>query len=210
MIEFKKNTDLVDYNAAKEYMLSRVSDIISGSESELLWFLEHPDIYTAGTSAKKSDLILPNKFPVYDAGRGGEYTYHGPGQRVAYTLLDLNQVYCAKPDLRDYVSKLENWIINSIGHFGIVGETRSDRVGIWVKDSDGNEEKIAAIGIRVKKWISFHGISLNVNPNLDNFSGIIPCGLNNFGVTSFEKLGVNASLEEVDAILKQEFYKIFS
>jgi len=210
VIEFKKNTDLVDYNAAKEYMLSRVSDIISGSESELLWFLEHPDIYTAGTSAKKSDLILPNKFPVYDAGRGGEYTYHGPGQRVAYTLLDLNQVYCAKPDLRDYVSKLENWIINSIGHFGIVGETRSDRVGIWVKDSDGNEEKIAAIGIRVKKWISFHGISLNVNPNLDNFSGIIPCGLNNFGVTSFEKLGVNASLEEVDAILKQEFYKIFS
>jgi len=209
VIEFKKDSDLVDYNSAKEFMLDRVSGIISGERAELLWFLEHPDIYTAGTSAKEQDLIIPDKFPVYNAGRGGEYTYHGPGQRVVYTLLDLNRLYDGKPDLRDYVSKLEKWIINTIKHFDIDGETRADRVGIWVKDKNGNEEKIAAIGIRVRKWVSFHGIALNVNPNLDNFSGIVPCGLSNFGVTSLEKLGVGADLKEVDALLEKEFNKIF-
>lgn len=209
MIDFRKDNDLIDYDVAHEFMKERVSDIISGTKSELLWFLQHSEIYTAGTSAKEADLVSPDRFPVYNTGRGGEYTYHGPGQRIAYVMLNLNRLHNKKPDLRKYVSTLEEWIINSIHHFGVTGETRSNRVGIWVKDKYGSEDKVAAIGIRVKKWITFHGISLNINPNLDNFSGIVPCGISDYGITSLEKLGVKANIEEIDEVLKKEFYKLF-
>lgn len=182
--------------------------ITGGAGPERVWLLEHPPIYTAGTSAKTGDL-LDARFPVFKTGRGGEYTYHGPGQRVAYVMLDLKR---RKPDVRVYVRDLEEWIIRTLARFGVKGERRKDRIGIWVARDNGKEDKIAAIGVRVRRWVTFHGIALNVNPDLSHFTGIVPCGVRaggKFGVTSLADLGVRASMADVDAALKETFGEVF-
>ncbi len=186
-----------------------MQDIIAGQANEAVWLLEHPPLYTAGTSTNQADLKDANRFPIYDAGRGGQYTYHGPGQRVAYVILDLNK---RKKDIRLYVHELENWLIDSLQTLGVIGETRESRVGIWVqhqKDGISHEDKIAAIGVRVRKWVTFHGISLNVAPNLEHFSGIVPCGITQYGVTSLEDLNKPATMTTVDTTLQQNFTKRF-
>ena len=188
----------VPYPEALAHMEARVAAIASGEGQEQVWFLEHPPLYTSGTSAKPEDLLNPGDFPVYAAGRGGEYTYHGPGQRVAYVMLDLNK---RGRDLRGFVKSLEGWIIAALGDFGLKGEVRDGRIGVWVPIAGGSEAKIAAIGIRVRKWVSFHGISLNVAPNLQHFDGIVPCGIRDFGVTSLADLGLEVSMDDVDAAL---------
>src|SRR6185295_15285350 len=169
-----------------------------GEAPERVWLLEHPPIYTAGTSATESDLVDPHRFPVYRSGRGGQFTYHGPGQRVAYVMLDLRK---RGMDVRAYVSALEAWIIGTLARLGVIGERREDRVGVWVKHSGagGREDKIAAIGVRIRHWISFHGISLNVAPDLSHYSGIIACGIHQHGMTSLADLGIAASMDDVDA-----------
>jgi lipoyl(octanoyl) transferase len=176
--------------------------------------VEHPPLYTGGASAKEKDLLDKNSFPVYRTRRGGKFTYHGPGQRVAYVMLDLNK---RERDVRSFVEFLERWIIATLQEFNIEGEIRPDRVGVWIrrkdkeKGADGNflEEKIAAIGLKLRKWVSFHGISININPNLDHFSGIIPCGAENFGVTSFKDLGISVTMDEFDLALKSNFLKLY-
>jgi lipoyl(octanoyl) transferase len=207
-VTWDTSIELVRYDDALARMDAIVAAIRDGSQSERLWLLEHPAIYTAGTSAKDADLIDP-RFPVYRSGRGGQFTYHGPGQRVAYVMLDLKQ---RGADLRAYVSALEEWIIRTLRCFDIKGERREDRVGVWVsrpgKDR-GREDKIAAIGIRVRHWISFHGISLNVAPNLSHFSGIVPCGVREHGVTSLADLGLAVSMADADAALKGSFEEVF-
>jgi lipoyl(octanoyl) transferase len=197
------SNELVNYPSALEFMKLRVDGIINGSEQECLWFLQHPPLYTSGTSAKEADL-LSKDFPVYDAGRGGQFTYHGPGQLVCYVMLKLEP-----KDVRLFVQRLEQWIINTLAHFGVKGERRDGRVGIWVNTPNG-EEKIAALGIRLKKWVSFHGISININPNLNHFKGIVPCGLPQFGVTSFERLLVDANFDEVAEVMCREFKEVFA
>jgi lipoyl(octanoyl) transferase len=179
--DWKVSNAPVPYSDALTFMEQTVAQIAAGSATELVWLLEHPPLYTAGTSAKDSDLLEPGRFPVYPSGRGGQYTYHGPGQRVGYVMLDLNQ---RGRDLRAFVHDLEEWLIRTLDHFNVKGERRPGRVGIWVVRNSGREEKIAAIGLRVRRWISFHGISLNVDPDLSHFDGIIPCGLESYGVTS--------------------------
>ncbi len=200
--------DLVDYDTALAEMDSRVAGIKVGSADEAVWLLEHPALYTAGTSAKDSDL-LEARFPVYKTGRGGEHTYHGPGQRVVYAMLDLKKRQ-AEPDIKKYVWMLEEWIIRTLAVFHIVGERRAGRVGIWVAMSDGGEKKIAAIGVRVRHWITLHGIALNVDPDLSHFGGIVPCGITDAGVTSIaDVLGRGFDVTAVDAALKVEFFKVF-
>ena len=206
-IEWKISDEPVAYEEAIKSMEERVDNVIKGASNELVWLLEHPPLYTAGTSAKESDLVDKDKFPVYETGRGGEYTYHGPDQRVAYVILNLKD-RSESPDLKQYVYQLEEWIINSLARIGIEGERREGRVGIWVKDGN-SESKIAAIGIRIRKWVTYHGISLNVSPDLEHFKGIVPCGIKGYGVTSIEKMGKHISIEEMDKILKEEFLKIF-
>ncbi|MCC7260867.1 MAG: lipoyl(octanoyl) transferase LipB [Alphaproteobacteria bacterium] len=200
-IEWKTSPEPVDYPAAVAAMEARVAAIHAGTEAPLVWLLEHPPLYTAGTSAQASDLLTPKRFPVYQSGRGGQYTYHGPGQRIAYAMLDLRE----EQDVRCFVRKLEKWIINTLQHFDISGEIRDGRVGVWVPLPGGGEAKIAAIGIRLKRWISYHGIALNVDPDLEHFSGIVPCGIRDHGVTSLRALGINATMQEVDTVLKREF-----
>lgn len=195
----------VAYPDALAAMEARVAAIAEGTAGELVWLLEHPPLYTAGTSARPEDLV-DARFPVFEAGRGGQFTYHGPGQRVAYVMLDLKR---READLRRYVSALESWIIATLSAFNITGERREDRVGVWVRRPGGDEEKIAAIGIRVRRWVSFHGISLNVEPDLSHFSGIVPCGIREHGVTSLAALGLPVSMEEVDAVLKVAFEEVF-
>ena len=197
-----KSNELVDYTSALEFMEHRVDEVINGTGEECLWLLEHPPLYTKGTSAKDTDL-LSNKFPVYDAGRGGEFTYHGPGQQVVYLVKKIEP-----KDLRLFVWKLEEWVINLLARVGISGERRNGRIGIWVV-ANGVEEKIAAIGIRVRKWVAYHGIAVNINPDLSHFDGIVPCGISEFGVTSTEKLGVKIDRQELDQIFVQELLKIF-
>ena len=182
-------------------MEARVAAIHAGTASELIWFLEHPALYTAGTSAKERDLLFPQRFPVYAAGRGGQYTYHGPGQLIAYVMLDLRQ----SRDIRAFVRMLEEWLIRSLLTLGVHGERREGRVGIWVTKDDGSEAKIAALGIRVRKWISFHGVSLNINPDLEHFSGIVPCGIREHGVTSLMDLGIMATRERVIEVMREGF-----
>jgi lipoyl(octanoyl) transferase len=189
-IEWKISTEPVDYLEAIEFMEKRVEDIITGNAPEMVWLLEHPSIYTAGTSAKKKALLDPDRFPVYETGRGGEYTYHGPGQQIAYVMLNLKK-RMDKPDLRKYVKDLEQWIINTLQQFDIKGERRENRIGIWVQNEDGSEDKIAALGVRVRKWVTYHGISINVTPDLSHFTGIIPCGISQHGITSIEKFSNN-------------------
>ena len=187
-------------------MEHRVQAIRSGTAQDLVWLVEHPPLYTAGTSADTDDLIDPERFPVFDAGRGGQYTYHGPGQRVAYVMMDLKK---RNSDIRAYVHDLEEWMILTLQKFDVIGERREGRVGIWVVRSDGSENKIGAIGVRVRKWVSFHGLALNVNPNLSHFSGIVPCGIAEHGVTSLQDLGVKVTLDEVDYALRETFEAVF-
>ena len=201
------------YEQAVAEMEARVAAIHAGDAPELLWFLEHPPLYTAGTSAETSDLIDPDRFPVFKTGRGGQYTYHGPGQRVAYVLFDLRR---HKQDVRSYVQSLENWLIAALAHFDVTGECRADRIGIWVKRPSGvmgyppaGEDKIGALGVRVRKWIAFHGIALNVAPDLSHYTGIVPCGVAQHGVTSLQALGKDVDMTAVDTALKQEFEKTF-
>jgi len=207
LIDWKIEPGLTGYAPAVTEMESRVEAIRRGLAPERVWLLEHPPLYTAGTSAKAGDLI-DSRFPVFQAGRGGQYTYHGPGQRVAYVMLDLRR---RRPDVRRYVDDLEEWLILTLARFGIKGERRSGRVGIWVVHGDGTEDKIAAIGVRLRHWISYHGVSLNVDPDLGHFSGIVPCGIRdqNFGVTSLAALGIPANMASVDEALRQAFEEVF-
>jgi lipoyl(octanoyl) transferase len=200
---------LVPYEDALARMEEETHSIAKGEVPELVWLLEHPPLYTAGTSAKDSDLVAPGRFPVHRTGRGGQYTYHGPGQRVAYVMLDLRQ---RGHDVRAFVAGLENWIIATLDAFNVKGERREDRVGVWVKRPEkgaGVEDKIAAIGIRVRHGVSFHGISLNVDPDLSHFSGIIPCGVRDHGVTSLVDLGLPVTLEDADLALHTAYREIF-
>lgn len=200
---------LTDYESAVAFMEERAASIAEGHAPETVWLVEHPPLYTAGTSARSEDLIHPDRFPVFQTGRGGQFTYHGPGQRVAYVMLDLKR---RSPDLRRYVAALEAWLIATLDAFNVRGERREDRVGVWVRRPDkgeGVEDKIAAIGIRVRRWVSFHGISLNVEPDLTHFSGIVPCGVTQHGVTSLIDLGLPITMPEVDAVLRGTFEKIF-
>jgi lipoyl(octanoyl) transferase len=200
---------LVDYEQAVSVMHARSAAIASGSATELVWLLEHPPLYTAGTSARAEDLLAPGRFPVHRTGRGGQLTYHGPGQRVAYVMLNLAR---RGGDVRAFVCALESWIIGTLAAFGIRGEMRDGRVGVWVRrDSHGEnrEDKIAAIGLRLRRWVSLHGLSLNVAPDLEHFSGIVPCGLRGYGVTSFADLGVHAQMPEVDLALRIAFEQRF-
>ncbi len=198
------NTSPVPYPEALEVMESRVTAIQQGSEPELVWLLEHDPVYTLGTSAHTSD-VLNNSLPTYATGRGGKVTYHGPGQRVGYVMLDLNQ---RVRDLRAYVHALEAWLILTLAQFGLKAERRQGRVGLWVNHG-GDERKIAAIGVRVQKWVTSHGFALNVNPNLQHFQGIIPCGLTQYGVTSLYDLGIQCAMNEVDQALQDNFKQIF-
>lgn len=206
-MEWKISPEQVSYEDAMTAMESRVQGILDGTADELVWLLEHPPLYTAGTSATQGDL-LQARFPVYQTGRGGQYTYHGPGQRVAYVMLDLNR---RGRDVRVYVQQLEAWIIATLATFGIKGLVRDGRVGVWVEPTPQLqvESKIAAIGVRLRKWVTFHGMSLNISPDLSHYSGIIPCGIAQFGVTSMQALGKNATLAEVDEVLQKTFADIF-
>ncbi|MBK8083311.1 MAG: lipoyl(octanoyl) transferase LipB [Devosia sp.] len=208
-VEWLISDDLVPYPVALEAMRTRAAAIAEGGAGERVWLLEHPPLYTAGTSAASGDLLAPDRFPVYDAGRGGQYTYHGPGQRVVYFMLDLRQ---RGRDVRCLVRGLEALIVDVLAEFNIQGERREGRIGVWVQRPDkgpGREDKIAAIGVRVSRWVSFHGIAINVMPELDHFGGIVPCGISDQGVTSFEDLGQLASIAEVDVALRRAFERRF-
>ncbi len=196
---------LQDYAITLQRMEETAAQIVRAEAQEQVWLLEHPPLYTAGTSAKPQDLIAPKRFPVFETGRGGQYTYHGPGQRVGYVMLDLK---ARGGDVRAFVAGLERWLIGTLASFNVKGEVREDRVGVWVETSQG-EAKIAALGIRVRQGVTFHGVSLNVDPDLEHFSGIIPCGVADHGVTSLAALGVNASMYEVDAALQRAFTAVF-
>ena len=198
---------LTDYVAAVEAMERRAAAIASGEADELVWLLEHPPLYSAGVSAKTSDLLQPGRFPVFASGRGGQFTYHGPGQRVAYVMLDLR---ARGQDVRAFVRALEMWIIRALADLGVTAETRSGRVGVWVaRSAPAREDKIAAIGVKLRKWVSFHGISLNVAPDLEHFAGIVPCGIRDHGVTSLADLGLEADMARADAALARAFEAIF-
>ncbi len=209
-VAWKISDQPVAYPDALALMEARAAAIADGSAGELVWLLEHPPIYTAGTSADDADL-LDARFPVYHTGRGGQFTYHGPGQRVGYVMLDLKT---RKPDVRAYVRDLEQWLIETLALFHVKGERREGRVGIWVQrgptsTSNAREDKIAALGVRIKRWVTFHGVALNVEPDLSHFSGIVPCGISQHGVTSLADLGILVSMADVDVALKQSFKKIF-
>lgn len=209
-VEFLNSKICVPYQQALEVMQNRVKGIIEGTAEQALWFLEHSELYTAGTGANDNDLLQPDKFPVHKTGRGGKYTYHGPGQRVAYIMLDLKRIHDGAPDIKKFVRQIENWVIESLAEFDIKGETHADRVGIWVTNSDGQEEKIAAIGIRMQKWVSYHGVAININTNLDDYAGIVPCGLSEHGVTSLHKLGKLIRMEEFDKVITEKFTQVFN
>ncbi|MBU1378181.1 MAG: lipoyl(octanoyl) transferase LipB [Alphaproteobacteria bacterium] len=197
----------VSYPEAVAAMEARAAAIAEGTAGELVWLLEHPPLYTAGVSAKPADLIDPDRFPVFESGRGGQFTYHGPGQRVAYVMLDLTR---RGRDVRAFVAALEAWVIGALDAFNVRGELRDGRVGVWVaRSSPAREDKIAAIGVKLRKWVSFHGISLNVEPDLDHFAGIVPCGVTAHGVTSLVDLGLPVTMDEADAALKASFAQVF-
>jgi lipoyl(octanoyl) transferase len=206
-IEWRIDRVPVDYEPAVEAMEARVEAIRAGTAPELIWLLEHPPLYTAGTSAREEDLLEPHLLPVHRTGRGGRYTYHGPGQRIAYVLLDLAW---RDRDVRCHVHRLEEWMIRTLAHFGIRGERRDGRVGIWVVQPGGAEEKIAAIGVRVRRWVTYHGVVLNVDPALDHYRGIVPCGIAEHGVTSLKALGIGTTMAEVDAALRATFAEVFA
>jgi lipoyl(octanoyl) transferase len=205
-VEWRISRTPVDYRAAVAEMEARVAAIRAGTAGELVWLLEHPPLYTAGTSARDEDLLEPSRLPVHRTGRGGRYTYHGPGQRIAYVMLDLHR---RGQDVRCYVHQLEEWVIRTLARFGASGERRDGRVGIWVARADGREEKIAAIGVRVRHWVTYHGLALNIDPELEHYRGIIPCGIAEHGVTSLAALGIVATMEEVDTALSTAFDEVF-
>jgi lipoyl(octanoyl) transferase len=209
-VEWRISDALVGYEEAVAAMDARAAEIAAGNAPELVWLLEHPPLYTAGTSARDGDLI-DARFPVHHVGRGGQFTYHGPGQRVVYAMLDLKR---REPDIRRYVATLEEWMIRTLEAFNVRGERREDRIGVWVKRPDkgeGFEDKIGAIGVRVKRWVTMHGLALNVEPDLTHFSGIVPCGVANarYGVTSLVDLGHPVTMYDVDVVLRREFEALF-
>lgn len=214
MVEWITSEGLTDYRTAEAWMEARATAIAAGEAEECIWLLEHPPLYTAGTSARPADLTDPDRFDVYETRRGGQYTYHGPGQRVAYTLLDVGQ---RGRDVRVFVAQLEKWVIATLDTFNVRGEIRQGRVGVWVQrpekpplpDGAPAEDKIAAIGIRLRKWISFHGLSINVEPDLSHFDGIVPCGIADHGVTSLVDLGLPVTMADVDVALKSSFDQVF-
>ena len=214
MVEWKISNGLVAYEDAVALMEARAADIAGGTADEMIWLLEHPPLYTAGTSADPRDLTDPDRFPVHTSKRGGQYTYHGPGQRVAYVMLDVAE---RGRDVRAFVQQLEAWVIATLAEFNVVGEIRCGRVGVWVQRPDKPlqangavaEDKIAAIGIRLRKWVSFHGISINVEPDLEHFTGIVPCGISDHGVTSLVDLGLPVSMDDLDVALQRNFKRTF-
>ena len=214
MVEWITSSGLTDYDAAVAFMERRAEAIRAGTADEAIWLVEHPPLYTAGTSAKPEDLTDPDRFPVHVSKRGGQYTYHGPGQRVAYVMLD---VAMRGHDVRKFVQGLETWIISALAEFNVTGVIREGRVGVWVErpekpplpDGTIRDDKIAALGIRLRKWVSFHGLSINVDPDLDHFSGIVPCGIADHGVTSLVELGLPVTMADVDVALKRTFGEVF-
>jgi lipoyl(octanoyl) transferase len=206
-LEWRISDGLVPYPEALAAMEQRVAAIRAGADPELVWLLEHPPLYTAGTSARPADLLAPQRFPVFEAGRGGQYTYHGPGQRVVYLMLDLQR---RKPDLRRYIRQLEEWVIRALARFDVRCERRPERIGIWVVKPGGQEAKIAAIGVRVRRWVSYHGVAINLDPDLAHFGGIVPCGISGFGVTSLADLGLSTTMPELDAALRATFDEVFT
>ncbi len=214
MVEWINSTKLIDYPSAVAAMEDHVDAMIRGQAEERIWLLEHPPLYTAGTSADPADLTDPDLLPVYQSKRGGQYTYHGPGQRVAYAMLDLNK---REKDVRKFVRQLEDWVIRTLAEFNVTGERRNGRVGVWVVRTDKPltalgthpEDKIAAIGVRLRKWVSFHGISINVEPDLSHYDGIVPCGIAEHRVTSLVDLGLPVTLDDVDVALKTAFVQVF-
>lgn len=205
-VEWRTEDAPVAYPDAVDVMEQRAYAVRAENAPELVWLVEHPPLYTAGTSAQAQDLLTPSRFPVYQSGRGGEYTYHGPGQRVAYAMLDLK---ARGSDVRRFVWQLEEWVIRTLQRFNVQGERREGRVGIWVRRDGGREDKIAAIGVRVRRWVTFHGIAINVDPDLEHFSGIVPCGIQEHGVTSLADLGYPVRMEDVDVALKEAFDEVF-
>ena len=214
-IDWQHLPGLAPYAETLAAMETRAAAIAAGTAPESVWLLEHPPLYTSGTSAKAADLTEPDRFPVHVAGRGGQYTYHGPGQRVAYTMLDLNK---RGRDVRQFVCALENWVIATLAEFNVKGERRSGRVGVWVvrpdlaanPDGSPREDKIAAIGVKLRRWVSFHGISINLEPDLSHFDGIVPCGIRDHGVTSLVDLGLPVTMADLDAALQRTFPRFFS
>ncbi|MCV2879562.1 lipoyl(octanoyl) transferase LipB [Sedimentimonas flavescens] len=214
MVEWIRSDTPVPYEEALAFMEARVAAIAAGTADEAIWLLEHPPLYTAGTSARREDLVDPDRFPVHEAGRGGQYTYHGPGQRIVYVMLDLNR---RGRDVRCFVRQLERWVIDTLAEFNVTGEIRGGRVGVWVArpekgigaDGQPAEDKIAAIGVKLRRWVSFHGISINVEPDLSHFAGIIPCGIRDHGVTSLVDLGLPVTMEDLDAALESSFGPVF-
>jgi lipoyl(octanoyl) transferase len=209
-IEWRVSDALVPYQAAVAEMERRIEAIRDGAAPELVWLLEHPPVYTAGTSARPEDLLDPVRLPVHRTGRGGQYTYHGPGQRIAYVMLDLNR---HGRDVRCHVWRLEEWMIAMLARFGVTGERRDGRVGVWVAGPDGGEDKIAAVGVRVRRWVTYHGVALNVDPDLDHYRGIVPCGIapevSGHGVTSLARLGIATAMAEIDTALRGTFDAAF-
>lgn len=206
-VEWITTSKPVAYPDALSKMDQRVADIIEQKADEAIWLLEHPPLYTAGTGAQEHDLLNRDQFPVFEAGRGGQFTYHGPGQRVAYTMLDLRK---RGKDIRQFIHNLEETIIRALETFGIKGERREGRVGVWVFIENGQEAKIAAIGVRVRRWVSFHGVSININPDLRHYEGIIPCGIQKHGVTSMEQLGCHITMDDFDTAFQSSFEDVFS
>ena len=210
-VEWRISEELSFYPEAVSAMEARVAAISAGDSPEQVWLVEHPPLYTAGTSANNDDLLDADRFPVYQAGRGGEFTYHGPGQRVGYVMMDLNR---RDRDVRKFVRDLEEWMIVTLAAFGIAGERRDGRVGIWIDHGrhggiPGKEDKIAAIGVRLRRWVSFHGVSINISPDLSHYDGIVPCGISQYGVTSLQALGISASVADVDVALRSAFESVF-
>ena len=211
-VKWRISEGLTPYPGALAAMRERVDGIRAGTDGELVWLVEHPPLYTAGTSADRADLRAPGRFPTYDAGRGGQWTYHGPGQRTGYVMLDLGRAHgtVRSHDVRSYVHGLEEWLIRALDRFNVRGERREGRVGIWVADrAGGAEAKIAAIGVRVTRWVSWHGVALNVEPDLSHFTGIVPCGLRDHGVTSLHALGLPVTMAEADGALMAAWAEVF-
>lgn len=207
-IEWLEENSPVNFEAAVAFMEGRVAQIIAGTARQLVWLVEHPPLYTAGISAQDSDLLQKTHIPIYKTNRGGKYTYHGPGMKIIYVMLDLKKIFAPQEsDIARFVEFLENWVIAFLQEFGVKGEIKKGRVGIWV-DESGKEEKIAAIGIKVKKWVSYHGIAININPDLAAFDNIVPCGIKEFGVTSLDKLGKLKNPLNINLVAKEAFYKI--
>jgi len=210
-VEWRIDDNLVPYEDAIQFMETRVEGIRKNNEPETVWLLEHPALYTAGTSAVDEDLLMPNRFPVFSSGRGGQYTYHGPGQRIIYVMLDLKK---RDQDVRKFINDLEQWMVQCLSEFNIIAESRKGRVGLWVPQGGASnpayrEDKIAAIGVRIRNWVTFHGISINVDPDLSHFEGIVPCGIKEYGVTSFFELGNSATMSDLDVVLRSSFEHTF-